>query len=141
MERTDWIQNRVEWRLSKYQGTDCVHGGEIPETCVADFSAHHGGPIGRPLVAFIDLPDRWTILASEAIASFYDGSFQSIPLHTGFRVASATEFITLGNAENAKRDLQYLKLHSDIADSIMVWAPPGGPCFALWHVLLMFPFT
>ena len=140
VERTDWIQNRVEWRLSKHPGVTCLQGDAIPSSCVQRLSAVHDGPIGRPLIAFTDLPDRWTILASESIGSFFDGSLQTIPVHGSFHVGSPTEFIGHANAQNPKRELQYLMLHSDISDSITVWAPRGSPCFALWNVLLMFPF-
>lgn len=140
MKRTDWIQNRVEWRLSRHSGVECIRGEEIPSAFIEKFTDHHRLPIGRPLLAFVDSDERWTILASEAIGSYYEGVLRSIAFHSHFRVAPINELIVRESGEEVKQNLQYLKLKSGYFKSIYVWAPSGSPYFALWNILNMFPF-
>ena len=143
MDRTAWIENRVLWRLGKH-GTvkDNVATGENipPDYLAAVLSQDTTLTVGNPVMAFSGTDDKWTLLATELIASNHHGGIHAMDLHNGFRIASPFDKLEFKQIATTKSELQFLSLVAPNSQSVTIWAPKGSPCFALWNILLMFPF-
>ena len=143
MDRTDWIENRVLWRLRQHGNVkDIVAiGDDIPPDYLAAVRDNDATlAVGNPVMAFTNNNDTWTLLATEFIASQHNGDIHAMHLHNGFRVASPFNKLHSDQIPSAKAELQFLSLVAPNAETVTVWAPKGSPCFALWNILLMFPF-
>ena len=143
MERTDWIENRVLWRLRQHSTAKNIAaiGDAIPPYCFAVLqNARPNLTVGKPVLAFCDSGETWTLLATERIVSMHSADVHAMDLHNGFRVASPFDRSQVDQIPNAKSDLQHLTLVAPDSETATVWAPKGASCFALWNILLMFPF-
>lgn len=144
MKRDDWIESRVIWRLGKHGRVKdtAATGANIPdEYLAAVYEKAAPEEAGRPVMAFSDNNEQWTLLATELIASKHSGDIHTMHLHNGFRVASPFNKLQFDQISSAKAELQFLSLVHPNSDLTTVWAPKGSPCFSLWNILLMFPFN
>ena len=141
MQRTDWIENRILWRLRQHGDVAdlAVLTDSIPQHHIAEIETGFPAlPLGRPVFAFAE-PETWTVLTTELIASHHAGRMQAMNVHNGFSIRDP--FVDLSHERIPKRELQYLTLVAPDLQTATVWAPKGSPCFALWSILLMFPFN
>ena len=143
MDRTDWIENRLLWRLGQHGTVNDIvaTGDDIPSDYLAAILDRDTTlAVGNPVMAFSDTDGKWTLLAPELIASKHHGDIHTMNLHSGFQVASPFDKLESGQIPTAKAELQFLSLVAPTSETVTVWAPKGSPCFALWNILLMFPF-
>ena len=143
MGRTDWIENRILWRLESFPlGTDGVLLKDaIPARHLSEISAAYSTTsLGRPVLAFTDNSAKWTILTTELVASHHSGQIGVMNVHNGFSIDFPFAGQTFNDVSDLKSELQYLTLVHPDSRPIKVWAPKGTPCIALWNILRMFPF-
>jgi len=143
MDREHWIENRVLWRLESLLPVNNVAliGDAIPADTILEIAAAcTPNVMGKPLIAFRESPQKWTVLTTELIASRHASAIHSVNVHCGFRVAFP--FLNTYDCDpmNVKSTLEFLPLISPDGSITEIWAPQGSPCFALWNILRMFPF-
>jgi len=142
MERTDWIENRILWRLKEFAPAtgDVVPADSIPHKLISEIAKDFPDLLpGRPVMAFIER-ERWTVLTTELIASHHSGHTQAMNVHNGFSIVSPVVTLPHEKLGNVKTELDSLTLVGSDSEPVTIWAPQGSPCFALWNILRMFPF-
>lgn len=142
MERTDWIENRILWRLKQFGPvmSDVVLTDSIPRNLISEIAREFPDMLpGRPVIAFIER-ETWTVLTTELIASNHSGHTQAMNVYNEFSIVSPVVTLPHEKLCNAKSELDSLTLAGPDSQIVTIWAPKGPSCFALWNILRMFPF-
>ena len=86
--------------------------------------------IGLPVLVFGNVADRWTILGTRAVLSFYDGALHhcALPQIAGFNNPKASRV--------PKQNRQYLTVRLVDSSTVQLWGPRGSQFFALWNILV-----
>jgi hypothetical protein len=143
MNREHWIENRVLWRLKSLLPVNDVAltGDSIPADIIHQIAADCAPMLmGKPLIAFRESPQKWTVLTTELVASRHSSVIHSVNVGCGFQVDISLLNTSDIDLMNVKSTLQFLSLMSSDGSRTEIWAPQGAPCFALWSILRMFPF-
>ena len=96
---------------------------------------------GRPVLAFIDSPTRWTLLTSREVLSWDEGQLRE--MNIGNMVSVDSESMpppeaTLKEIEQWKSSWEYLRVVDRQGQAASIWVPCGGEAYALWNILLPF---
>ncbi len=105
-------------------------------------SMRRGGPLsGRPVLAFVDSPARWTLLTTREVVSQDNGRLWRVALLGLSSVGNASEppeGLTPEEFGIWKGSWEYLRIAGGDGQAGVVWVPPGGQAYALWDILLKF---
>jgi hypothetical protein len=96
---------------------------------------------GRPVLAFVDSPQRWTLLTTRAVLGLDRGRLWSVDLQDLTVVTNASKPPVGASTEEVGRwkgSWEYLRLEGRNAGVGVVWVPCGGQAYALWNILLAF---
>jgi hypothetical protein len=143
MDREHWIENRVLWRLKSLLPLNNVAltGDAIPADTILEIAAACTPKVmGKPLIAFRESPQKWTVLTTALVVSRHSSLIHSVNVDCEFQVGMPLEHRSDCDPMNVKSTLQFLSLISPEGLITEIWAPQGAPCFALWNILRMFPF-
>jgi len=145
MDRDAWIESRILWKARKFRlpGKQTHLFGELPNELraqLAAVTAERGA--GKPVLAFVDCPKRWTLLATVKVLSLHGGETYECRLERLSDVGPRDYFTpgaSLDEIKEWKQSWQYLRVHDDSGAVADLWVPCGGEAFALWNILRMFP--
>jgi hypothetical protein len=145
MDVDTWIEGRILWKAGQnasafkrtYRFADLAKG--LRERLATALGRH---AVGRPVLAFIDDAQRWTVLGTAGLVSRYHGGDHRFRLRdlTGIDpVGGPMPWWSPERVSDWKAGLEYLCLWRSWWRGTRVWGPPGAETFALWNTLLMFP--
>ena len=95
---------------------------------------------GKPVLAFIDSPARWTLLTTRQVLSWYDNHLHHVLIDEMISVRSHAfpgAGATSEEIAHYKVTWEYLRL-VQCEGTTLVWVPCGEEAFALWNLLLPF---
>jgi hypothetical protein len=130
----DWIEDRVVRLLSKRRplGEDVFFfrnsAPSLPSSVTAATTA---AAIGRPIVCFVGSANRWTLLGSEAIVSWYDGTVTQV------RLDDLRHVRIVDAAQSHPTQCEWIDLLDRQGKTLTIWASRGEGCLALSGVLQM----
>jgi len=145
MDQAAWITSRIRWKGGQHglpQGRTHFFPDLPPEmqqrllAVVADCAG------GQPVLACVDSPQRWTVLATDKLISYYDHQLHVCVLETlaDVRPRDSDRLEEMGDEIlEWKTRWEYLRLQDDAGRVTEVWVPSGTEAYALWNILRMFP--
>lgn len=138
MNKDDWYRDRILWKANQHKLFDnkCCR--------FTDLSNAHASLISTaipedasPILVFWGSQDKWTVLGTKAVFSFYEGNLVSSELDTINKKISV--FNPSGmKSEDVKTQADFISL--DQVEKL-VWVPAGAKLFALINILRMFPLA
>jgi hypothetical protein len=145
MNREAWVERRILWKAGKH----CLPRGrthffsDLPDDLRAMFAeVAVERAAGRPVLAFVDSRDRWTLLATGKVVSLHGGKFHECRLDRLSSVGPRDGYgpdATIEQIRQWKQSWEYLRACDDTEAAAELWVPRGGEAFALLNILMMFP--
>jgi hypothetical protein len=99
------------------------------------------GMRGRPVLAFVDSSERWTLLTTREVVCREHGHLRGMSIRNLATLGSDSrppEGSSLEEVGRWKGSWEYLRLVHRDGTSQTVWVPCGGEAYALWNILLPF---
>jgi hypothetical protein len=138
MNKDEWYRDRILWKASQHKLFDkeCRKFSEL-QSDQASLISKVIPENANPVLAFWDNRDRWTVLGTREIFSFYDGNLVSSSLDDINKQLSVFSTSSV-NREDIKAKSNFIRL-----DEVgkLVWVPAGSELFALMNILKMFPLS
>lgn len=136
MDRDEWYRDRILWRAKQHDlfNKRCYDYSNLPD----DFSYTIKEAIPEdihPVLVFWESEQRWTVLGTKAICSYYDHNL----VFSGADEINKQLSISPppgASPKDVKVVTQFIKLEST---GQLIWAPSGPELFALMNILQMFP--
>jgi hypothetical protein len=140
--------NRVQARILHNAGRHGLPGGRTyrfedlePELREGMLTAAGDRLRGRPVLAFVDCPARWTLLTTREVISRHAGQLVVVSTRDLASVSNASEPPVGASREEFGRwkgSWEYLWVVDRNGGEGLVWVPCGGEAYALWNILLRF---
>jgi hypothetical protein len=145
MDRDAWVAGRILWKARKHRlpGGRTFLFSELPEDLRERVAAVAAGrAAGRPVLAFVDSPQRWTLLGTGKVVSLHGGQVHECRLDCLTDVGPRDhppDGAAVEQAREWKGSWEYLRVCEGPGAVADLWVPCGGEAYALWNILLMFP--
>lgn len=135
MNKTDWYENRIRWRLKKLQ-LDAFNWSdfELSNKLAAKKVVEKIEACGAPILIFWSNDDVWTLLTNQFLIGKLGDVFSIIDLDKLGPIS--TENVNHVATEELKKEAEYI-----LAGDVLFWTPKGGPHFSLRNILQMFPIN
>jgi hypothetical protein len=138
MNKDEWYRDRILWKASQHKlfNKKCRKFSEL-QSDQASLVSEVIPENANPVLAFWDNPDRWTVLGTREIFSFYDGNLVSSSLD------DINKQLSVFNTSSVNREDIKVKSNFISLDEVgkLVWVPAGSELFALMNILQMFPLA
>lgn len=138
MNKDEWYRDRILWRANQHKLFDkrCIEFSDL-QSDQASLISEVIPKNANPVLVFWEGRDRWTVLGTKDIFSFYDGNIISSSLDEINKQLSV--FKPSGvEPEDIKARSDFISLD---AVGKLVWVPAGSELFALMNILQMFPLA
>jgi hypothetical protein len=136
MDKDDWYRDRILWRAKKNKLFDkkCCEFSDLSDDQVLLINEAITRDI-TPVLVFWESRDRWIVLGTRAVCSFYDANLVCAELdEIGGQISVCHPAGT--EPQSAKSEANFISVEKT---GKLIWAPAGAELFALWNILLMFP--
>ncbi|WP_020558924.1 hypothetical protein [Thiofilum flexile] len=137
-DRDAWYRSRILWKASQHKLLDkkCYKFSDLPENEASLIQNMLPSSV-NPVIVFWENQDKWTVLGTRIVASFYQGNLVLAELD---KINKQISVVLPKNSDpkNIKREASFLRL--DALDTL-IWAPAGSELFALMNILQMFPLV
>ena len=136
LKKDDWYCDRILWRAKQHNlfNKRCRKFSDLSE----DFAQVINEVITKninPVLVFWENRNKWTVLGTREICSFYNDSLVCSKL--GEIDKQVSVFRPPGiQQEEVKTKSNFISLDKK---GILIWAPAGAELFALINILQMFP--
>jgi hypothetical protein len=128
----EWWKKRLCTKFDRYRlpGPNTIRFDlpidSPPESLHYQLSANK---IDRPLLAFVDNPEHWTLLAMRGVYAYQQESIVQIELESIQRLQAAN------TSQLSKQEFHQLEIVDKDNGRHLVWAPQGPEFFAFWSIL------
>jgi hypothetical protein len=136
MTKEEWYADRIMWRAGQhglFEKRCCrfenLNEKQIEALVLARYT-------GKPLLVFFSSMDRWTLLTTNEIISFFDGELRTALLDGIFKDIKLVRPPEANSTAELKETAHRLHLTRTNQE---IWAPEGEEIFALMNILQMFP--
>ena len=136
MGKDDWYRDRILWKVAKHKLLDkkcCMFSNLSNDKALSITEVIP--EYTNPVIVFWESRDKWTVLGTRAICSFYDGNLVFSELDEINKQISLFRPVGV-KPEVAKSESNFISLDKT---GELVWVPAGAELFALMNILGMFP--
>ena len=136
MGKDELYRDRILWRAKQHKLFDknCCQYSNLKND-QATFIANILPKNINPVIVFLENTEKWTVLGTRSICSYYDANLVCAGLDKIEKKISLSRPVGVG-PEEARRQSNFLCLDKT---GQLIWAPAGDELFALWNILRMFP--
>jgi hypothetical protein len=138
MNKDEWYRDRIIWKANQHKLFDkrCKKFSELKKA-QASLISEVIPDNANPVLVFWDNRDRWTVLGTREVFSFYDGNLVSSGLDRINKQLSVF-YPSVAEPEDIKAKSDFISL-----DKVgkLIWVPSGSELFALMNILHMFPLS
>ena len=141
-DQDDRMAERILFKAGQHRlpGGQTHHFEDLEPGLQKEILARAGNRLlGRPVLAFVDSPARWTLLTSREVACLDQGQLRAVNIRDLASVRSDSEPPAVASVEETgrwKRSWEYLRLVDQSGRAQVVWVPCGAEAYALWNILL-----
>jgi len=128
----DFIAGRIRWRASKhglpnYDTHEFADAPDVVQAAVNEVCA--GYDAGLLVLVFGNTSDRWTVIGTRAVVSYYGEAVHHCPLSQIVDFDRSKPFVR-------KQDMEYFDVTLTDTSTVRIWGPRGSQFSALWNILL-----
>jgi hypothetical protein len=145
VDRAAQIEERIRWRIGRR--FPCLPVGrtfffehlnnEMRDTIVPIAQARDAG---NPVLLAVDGPERWTMIGTAGVVSFYAGQVHKCNLSKIAELHNRDpipEGLSPEEQARCKTSWEYLRITDRAGQHCDIWLPAGSEAFAFWSTLLM----